>query len=62
MKKTLALALAFGFVAAGCAEEPAEEVDTTIVEPAPVVTEPADDMMADTTGMSGDAMADTTGM
>lgn len=63
MKKTLALALALGFVVAGCAEEPADDIDATVVEPAPVVTEPADDMMmSDTTMMNDDMMADTTAM
>ena len=47
MKNTLALALALG-VLAGCAEEPAVvDTDTTIVEPAEPVTEPADDLMDD---------------
>ncbi len=51
MKKTLILALAVvGVSLTGCTEEEVVETEPVIIEtPAPVVTEPADDMMMDTT-------------
>lgn len=59
MKKFLPVIAALAFF--GCAEEPAD-VDTTVVEPAETVTEPADDMMMDTTMTDDMVMEDTTMM
>lgn len=51
MKKTLLLAFAAAsFTLVGCSDDTAVDADTVVVEPAPAVTAPADDMMMDTTG------------
>jgi hypothetical protein len=63
MKNSLFLALAVASLSlAGCADD-AAETDTVTVEPAPAVTEPADDMMMeDSTMMGDDAMMEDSTM